>query len=121
MLVAEIGLFLLEVRGVRQQDSKQIDRGRCSIYGPAKTLMHKSWKIAGVIDVSVCKHDGIDRPGINGRRRPIAQPQFLESLKHPTVDQHPLPFRFEEEFRARNGLSRAKERQSHQERVPRVL
>jgi len=40
-----------------------------------------------VIDVSVRQHDGADAPRVDGQRLPIPQPELLETLEEPAVDE----------------------------------
>jgi hypothetical protein len=81
MSVAEVGFFLLKVRRIRQQDSKQIDRCRRAVNRTSKSLPDETRKITGVIDMRMREHNCIYGSRIDWRRIPVALAEFFESLE----------------------------------------
>jgi hypothetical protein len=49
-----------------------------------------------MVEVRVRQDDGVDRRRIDGQRLPIPQPQFLQPLKQPAIDEHPPPVHLEQ-------------------------
>lgn len=60
-----------------------------------------------MVQVRVCQDDGVNRRGIDGQRRPVAQPQFLQTLKQTTVDQNPPAIHLEQMLRTGDSACRA--------------
>ena len=86
-LVIEIRIFFLQVAGVGQNDSAEIDRGRRSVDGSAKSLFDQARNPAAVIEVGVREDDGINLPGRNRRVTPISLAPFLGALEEATVNE----------------------------------
>ena len=120
MLVTKVCLLFLKMRGVRKENSQQIDGCRRSINRTAESLLDHARKITRMIDVRMRQDDCVQRSRIDRRLLPVPQPEFLHALKKTTIDEDSLPRRFEQELRASDSFSRAKERQPHPTRIPRM-
>ena len=77
LAVGVVGVFLLVVRGVQQQQLGQRLGGRRRIHRPAKAVLHEPRQVADVIDVRVRQHHGVDLRGIERQPLPVPQPQLL--------------------------------------------
>ena len=86
-LVIEIRIFFLQVAGVGQDDSTEIDRGRRSVDGSAKALFDEARNPAAVIEVGVREEDRINLPARNRRFTPISLAPFLGALEEATVNE----------------------------------
>ena len=62
-----------------------------------------------MVQVGVGQNDSVNRPGIERKWRPIPQPELLEPLEEPAVDEHPVPLEFEKVLGPGDRLSRTKE------------
>src|SRR5207245_4447448 len=98
--VGVFGVFFLQLRGIRQNDSTQILRTRGAEDASAKSLCDKARQVSAVIEVRVRQNDGFDARGGNRQVLPVAQAQFLETLKQPRVDHDARPIRLDEVLRA---------------------
>ena len=54
-------VFFLQPRGVGQYETAQIGRSRRAEDAAAEPLRDEAWQVAGVIEVSVCQDDRMDR------------------------------------------------------------
>jgi hypothetical protein len=112
--VREVGFFLLQPRAVAQHDVAQFGRGRRAVHGPAKSFTCKHRKIAGVIDVRMREHDGVERVGRERQRPPVAQSQVLGALEQAAIDQDAPAAVLDQVFRAGHGFGRAEKSQFHE-------
>ena len=58
--VVKIGVFFLQMPGVRKDDSTQVNRGRRGVDRAAEAFPHQTWNPAAVIEVSVGQDHSID-------------------------------------------------------------
>jgi len=86
-LVVEIRVFFLQMAGVGQDDSAEIDGGRRGVDGSAKPLFDQSRNPAAVIEVGVREDDRINFPGRNRRVPPISLAPFLRALEETAVNE----------------------------------
>ena len=111
MAVGELGILLLQVPGVSQQDCAKIDGRARAINRSAEAALDQQRQIAGVIEMGMGENNGVDGARLRGKRRPILQAQRLEALKQAAVDEQPVPFVLHEEFRSGNGTDAAEKRE----------
>src|SRR5215472_14628333 len=88
MAVVEIGIFCLQMAGVRKHDRAEIDGGRCRVNGPTEASLHQPWNPAAMVEVSVSKNDSVDRVRGNRYILPVAFAPFLLALKHAAVNKN---------------------------------
>jgi len=112
LLVGPARVLFLEVARIGKDDAAQIDGRRRRQHGPVETAAHHDRQVAGVIEVSVGQHHGVDRGGFDRRRIPIALPEILEPLEQPAIDEQPEAVVLEQVLRAGDGARGAEERQS---------
>jgi len=79
--IGELGLLLLQVGGVRQHDREQIGGAAGGVDRPREAVTAEPRQVAGVIDVRVAQDDRVEALRVDGRRRPVAQPQRLQPLE----------------------------------------
>ena len=60
-----------------------------------------------MVEMRVRQDDSVNRRRIDGQRLPIPQPQFLQPLKQPAIDQDPPALHLEQVFRPGHGAGRA--------------
>ena len=89
-LVDELGVLLLDVRGVAQHHvAEALCRGR-AVDGAAESLAHQRGQIAAVIDVGVGEHDRVDRGGVEGEGA-VADPRLVSpSVKDAAIKENGL-------------------------------
>src|ERR1051326_1999762 len=75
--------------GVRQEYFQQIRGAARAVNWTMKTLPDDARQITRVIDVGMSNKNRIERARIEWRILPVAFAQFLETLKHTAVNQHP--------------------------------
>ena len=78
-----------------------------------ETLAHHARQVARVVEVRVREQHRVDLPRLEGRARPVAQPELLEPLEHAAVDQHPRAIRLEQLLAPGDRARRAVEGESH--------
>jgi hypothetical protein len=117
VLVSESRFLLLQVSGIRKENTQKIERcGRC-VNGPFEALIDEAWKVTGVIYMRVRENNRIDGTRVHGRRFPIPQAKILEPLEKATINEDALPCRFEQELRSGHRLRRTQDRQLHAVRI----
>ena len=76
---------------------------------------------AAVIHVRVAQHDGRQGARVDRQRAPVAQPQLLQALEEPAVEQHLLVAGAKQMLRAGDGPGRAEELEGWRSRRDRDL
>ena len=109
--VRAIGLFLLQPSGIRQHQRAQVLGAGCAEDAPLETLRDQPRQHAAVIKVGVGEDHGVDGGRRHRRVGPVAQPQLLQPLEHPAVDEHSTPCCFHQKAGARNRAGRPQERE----------
>src|SRR5215472_3824865 len=94
---------------VRQQQACKIESAVRAVDFAAEPLFDEAWNVACVIEVSVRQHQQPNAFGIDLQWAPIAQPQFLRTLKRAAVEHQSLAARFEHVSRARDSSRSAEE------------
>ena len=79
---------------------------------PAKPLRDQPRQVAAVIEMRVRQHHRVDRRGRIGSARPVAQPQLLQPLKQPAIDQDPTAAQIEQMLGAGDRAGGSEKRQS---------
>ena len=100
--VGVLGLFLLEITAVRQQDAAQGTRSRRAVDLTTVAVTHEQRDIAGMVQVRVREQDGVDVCGRDGERLPVAQAQLLQPLEQTAVHQDPAASRAHQVLRSRH-------------------
>jgi len=112
LAVQVLGVFLLEVGGVEEEDLGQVLRGRGAVDGPAKALLDQAGHAADVVEVGVGEHDGVHPDRVELRVRPVPESQGLLALEHPRVHEEAPPPRLQQVLRTRHRLRSAEEGQA---------
>jgi hypothetical protein len=76
-------------------------------------VLDQERQIAAVIEVGMGQNDRVDLPGIEGKRRAIAQPQVFEALEQPAVDKDLATAGRDQVFGAGHRPGGAPEREFH--------
>ena len=81
----------LNVSGVHQHDRAEIARRRRAVDGARVSFGDQQWQPAGVVDVRMGQHDGVDC--LRGKGKPQILFPTLETpaLKHPAIEQDRTP------------------------------
>ena len=111
--VRAIGIRLVQVAGIRQQDRTQIKRRLGTVNPSLEPVLDQQRHVTAVIDMGVGKYNRINGIGGYRQRRPVSQAQFLQSLKEPAINQGFAVALFKQIFRSGNGAGCAEELQSH--------
>ena len=90
MAVGKVGLFLLQVTGVGQQDGAQFRRGRRAVDRAGEALSCQQRQVAAVVQMGVGEDDGVDVGRWHWQGRPVAQAQRLVALEQAAIDQQAL-------------------------------
>ena len=85
--VVKIGVFFLQMPGVRKDDSAQVNRGRRGIDRTAEAFPHQPWNPAAVIEVGVGQDHCIDTGRRDRHGLPVTLPPLLGPLEHTAIDQ----------------------------------
>src|SRR5262249_14388064 len=88
-------VLLLDVRRVGQHERTEVTRAGCPELPSFEPLRDEPWQIPAVIEVRVCKDHGVDVLRLNRERLPVSFAKFLETLKEPAIDKHPVGTRLE--------------------------
>src|SRR5690349_2804472 len=88
MPVREVGVLLLQVAGVGQQDFTKVDSRRRRQYRPDETALYQQRQIARMVDMGMRENDGFNAARIDRQRRPVLETQRFEALKQAAVDQN---------------------------------
>ena len=100
------GVFFHQVRGIREQQSAQFLRRRIGKNRAAEAAAHQARQVTCMVEVSVRKHDPVERSGIFGQGIPVALAQFLAALKQSAVHQQALAICLNQIFRSGDGAGR---------------
>ena len=88
LAVGVLGVLFLELRGVEQDDLREVARGRRAVDGAVEALADEAGQGAAVVEVGVREDDVADRPRVEAGAPPVQQAQLFEALKHPGIDEH---------------------------------
>ena len=112
LAVQVLGVFLLQVGGVEEEDLGQVLRGRRAVDGTAEALLDQAGHAADVVEVGVGEHDRIHLRRVELRVRPVPEPQGLLALEHPGVHEEAPSSRLQQVLGSGHRLRRAEEGQS---------
>ena len=87
MPVRELGVLLLQMPRVSQEDRAEVDRGTRAVDGTSEAALDQQRQIAGVVEMGVGENNGVDTARFDRERRPILEAQRLEALKQTAVDE----------------------------------
>jgi hypothetical protein len=105
LAICVVGIFFLQLRGVRQHYFQQIGGSRGDKYAALESVVNKTGQVTRVIDVSMSKKHPGYRCRTDCELFPVSHPQHLESLKQTTVNHCPAAVGFKHEFRAGDSAS----------------
>ena len=100
MLLQELGVLLLDVRGIGQHHGAEVARRGSGEDRAVEALAHQEGKPAGVVDVRVAQHHGVDSPGIHRQVHVLGARFGASPLEEAGVEQHPRPGGLEQVHRA---------------------
>ena len=81
-------ILVLTLGRIIEEQSEQIGSSRGGEDRPLETFPGQPRQPAGVVDVSVGEHDGVDRVGRHGEVVPIPLAEMLFPLKKSAIDEH---------------------------------
>ena len=100
MAVRVLGVLLLQVSRVRQQDPAEVRSRPRAEDGTRETVLDEQRQIARVVEMGMRQNDGIDETRLDWQRRPVAKAKRLEALEQAAVDQQPAVVVLEQVLRA---------------------
>lgn len=106
-----LGLLLLEVPAVRQEERAQVRGAGRGVHRTAESALHEGGDVARVVEVGVGEHDGVDRLGRDRQGRAVALAQLLVALEETAVHEDPLAAVLEEVPGTGHRIRRAEEAQ----------
>lgn len=109
--IGAIGFLLLQVAAVGQEHATERAGSAGRKDGAAKSVAAERRQVTAVIQMGMGEHDRVERAGVDVRRFPVAQTQFLETLKEPAVDENMFGSGGYEEAAAGDGAGGAKKSQ----------
>ncbi len=80
-------VFFLDVRRVGQDQRAELFRRWRAEDPAAKAGGHEPRQISAVIKVRMGQDDGVDGGRVDRQRLPVAEPQVLQALKQPAIDE----------------------------------
>jgi hypothetical protein len=86
--VGMIRVFLLETRGIPEDDGGQVRSPRRAVHGATETQSYERGQVATVIQMTVAENNGVELRRVEGWCRLIAAAQLLRALKHSAIQQH---------------------------------
>jgi hypothetical protein len=86
MIVIKLGIFFLQMAGVGQQNTAQIDRRRGGVDRALEPILDQARYPAAMVNVRMRKHNRIDCIRRNRSVLPVALAPFLRPLKHAAID-----------------------------------
>jgi hypothetical protein len=116
LLVQVLGILFLQVRRVVQQNFRQVARRGRAVDGTLEPVAHQLRQETAMIDVCVGQHHPLQRRWLEGERRPIPEPQFLQSLEHAAIDEQAIVADLEQESRAGDRAGTAVETETNHAR-----
>ena len=111
--VGVVGVLLLQVPGIRQQDRAQLAGGARAEDAPLESTLDHQRQIAAVIEMRVREDNRPDGAGLDRERRPVLQTQRFEALKQSAIDKQIVLLVLEQEFRAGHRAGAAQEGERH--------
>ena len=88
MFAGKRSVLLLQLGAVPQDDLRQCGRAWGAEDGSAKSLGHQSRQVTAVIKMGVTQDDGVEFSYRNSCGVPVAEPEGLQALKEPAIEQH---------------------------------
>jgi hypothetical protein len=104
-------VLFLQMRRVGQDQRAELFSGRRAEDSSSESASDEPWKVAAVIQMRVREHDRIHCRWLDRQRLPVAQPQFLQSLKQPAVDEDSAIANLKQMLRSGHRASRAEKGQ----------
>ena len=104
-------VLFLNVRRVGEHQRAQLFRRWCAENATSEPAGDKAWQVTAVIEMRVREDDRVDRCRIDRQRLPVPDPQLLQPLEQPAVDEHAPAAELEQVFRSRHGSRRTEESQ----------
>jgi hypothetical protein len=105
-------VFLLDAAGVGQHQPAEVLRARRTERAPSESPGNQPWQVAHMVQMGVGQYDGRNRLRWDWKFLPVAQPERLQSLEQPAVDQHAHALVLEEVFRPGDGACRTEKCQT---------
>jgi hypothetical protein len=87
----QFGVFFLQVAGVLEHDRAQVDGGALGEDLAAEPLAGEQRQPAGVVDVGVAQHDGVDRARLGREGLAVARVLGGPALGQAALEQHGAP------------------------------
>src|SRR5690606_25534917 len=106
--VEEIGVLLVEIATVLENQRGNVPGRRGRVDATAKAVPHEARQIARMVEMGVCENDRIDAGGRDRQWFPVEFAQILHALEQAAIDQDALAFMFEKMLRTGHGAGRAK-------------
>jgi hypothetical protein len=99
-LVAILSIFLVQVRGIKQKDTRHFNgRGRRQ-NSALKSLGAESRQVTDVIDMGMGYQNCLDIGRIERQRFPVLDTQRLGTLEHAAIDENPAVICLKQVFRS---------------------
>ncbi len=105
--VGELGVLLLQIAAVGQQDLAQIGGGLGRDHLALEAVLDQQRQIAGMIEMGMGQEHGVEARRMRPAARPVAQAQLLVALEQAAIDQKPLAVDLEKIFGAGDGADGA--------------
>ena len=115
--VGEVGVLLLEVAAVLEDDRGEGGRPVARVDRAVEPVAHERGDVPAVVEVGVAEDDRVDGGRVERQGRPVAQPQLLRALEQPAVEEHACGVGLEEELAAGHGAGPTEERECRAQRV----
>ena len=109
MAIRELGILFLEVSGIGQKDFTKIGSCFGTEDAPCEPLFDQQGEVARVIDMRVRQDNGFDTAWLDRKWLPVLQPQCLEALKQPAVDENAMRPVFDKVLRSGNRTGASQE------------
>jgi hypothetical protein len=94
--VGAFGILLLDAGCVDEHDLGEVAGCRGAKDRAPESIADEARDIAAVVNVGVGEEDSINGPGVEGRRRPVTEPELLQALEESAIDQEGCPCQGEE-------------------------
>jgi tetratricopeptide (TPR) repeat protein len=109
--IGVVGLLLLEPGRVGEHDLAELRGAVGHEHRAREPLAREHRHVPDVVEMGMGDDDGVDRRRIDRKRLAVAEPEALDALEQPGVDQHARPAGVEQELAAGDRAGRAQERQ----------
>ncbi|MNJ37272.1 hypothetical protein D3C77_320830 [compost metagenome] len=96
--VCLLGVLLLDMAAVAQDDLRHIPGGGAGQDGPAESILDQFRQVAGVVQVGVGQDHRVNARGLDRERGPVLLAQGLEALEQAAVDQDAATVGLEQVF-----------------------